>query len=354
MFFVNRFPPVVRTLHRLPGSATLFAIAILACAVSHAQNNGPIYEAPFETPTGTFEWDIFTGSPASLFMPDITAEGGAANLAVMFTVDPDNSGPPFPLISSSGNFYSAGTFADYTADLSELDDSGQFTTVIVQLAAVGDAFSDFRMNGAEPSEFFNRGAVEGLPHGVSADPFDTTFYWVEWQLEGEGRDSIELTFSSIPHISLAGLRIDYQTSDTAVDVSPASALSLRGDFDSDGDVDINDLDQFIGQIGTDVGGQGQQSALDLNVDGIVGSDDFEEHFSQLVQIPGVGLGTLQGDINLDGSVDVLNDAFQMVSNLGGAVSSWSDGDVTGDGRVDVLNDAFALVSNLGMSVTDPQ
>ena len=38
---------------------------------------------------------------------------------------------------------------------------------------------------------------------------------------------------------------------------------------------------------------------------------------------------------------------------GSFVSSWTDGDVTGDGQVDVLNDAFALVANLGADRLNP-
>ena len=63
---------------------------------------------------------------------------------------------------------------------------------------------------------------------------------------------------------------------------------------------------------------------------------------------------LPGDANLDGSVDVLNDAFILVANLGqptGAV--WTLGDFDGDGSVSVLGDAFVLVANLGRSVVPP-
>ena len=63
---------------------------------------------------------------------------------------------------------------------------------------------------------------------------------------------------------------------------------------------------------------------------------------------------LPGDANLDGRVDVLNDAFALVANLdttGGA--TWALGDFNGDGNVDVLGDAFILIGNLGRSVAPP-
>lgn len=60
---------------------------------------------------------------------------------------------------------------------------------------------------------------------------------------------------------------------------------------------------------------------------------------------------IPGDVNLDGTVDVLNDAFVLIGNLGRSMGvTWFDGDVNCDGRVDVLGDAFALVTNLSQSV----
>ena len=62
------------------------------------------------------------------------------------------------------------------------------------------------------------------------------------------------------------------------------------------------------------------------------------------------IGTVQGDANLDGVVDVLEDAFTLVDNLGStSITSWSQGDFNGNGVVDVLGDAFPMVANLGFS-----
>ena len=305
-----------------------------------------VYEAPFASATGTFEWDVFSGSGAGPHTPDVTDEGGSASLSATFTVDPGN-GPPFPLVSSTANIYSAGTFPDYTAALSGLDASGSNTTVVLQLASIGDVFSGFQLDGVVPTEFLNRGSVENLGHGTAGAEFDTQFYWAEWQLDGDDRDAFDLTFSTIPHASFAGVRVDYLTSDGLVGLQPPSLLSLVGDFDRDMDVDLDDLDQFNGQIGTDV--SGEASALDLNFDGTIGEDDFERHYSQLVRTSNGAIGTAQGDINLDGKVDVLSDAFMLVSNLGSSATSWGEGDLDANGTVDVLSDAFALVANLGFN-----
>ena len=60
---------------------------------------------------------------------------------------------------------------------------------------------------------------------------------------------------------------------------------------------------------------------------------------------------LSGDANLDGVVNVLNDAFALVGNLGKETGAfWSDGDFSGNRSVGVLDDGFPIVSNLNMSI----
>ena len=74
------------------------------------------------------------------------------------------------------------------------------------------------------------------------------------------------------------------------------------------------------------------------------------HYTDFVETSNGQVGTLAGDANLDGSVDVLSDAFALIANLGAEnISSWSQGDFNGDESVDVLTDAFLLVANLGGS-----
>ena len=80
--------------------------------------------------------------------------------------------------------------------------------------------------------------------------------------------------------------------------------------------------------------------LDGNGDETRGDDFVDQHY---VAIP--------GDVNLDGTLDVVNDAFTLISNLvtpSGAL--FADGDLNGDGRVDILGDAFILVANLNRNV----
>ena len=124
-----------------------------------------------------------------------------------------------------------------------------------------------------------------------------------------------------------------------------------GDFDFGGDVDLDDLDQYIGNIGASP--TGALRALDLDSDGDIDADDMSQHYTQLVETSNGAKGTFAGDLNLDGTVDVLNDAFGLIGNLGNPATSWAQGDFNGDETVDVLNDAFALIANLGNSNSGP-
>ena len=138
----------------------------------------------------------------------------------------------------------------------------------------------------------------------------------------------------------------YALIDVTID-EPATIPAGLGDFNDDGLVDLLDLDMYSGNL--DANAVGPLEALDLDNDGTVDADDFEFHLSSLVKTSNGRRGTFVGDANLDGSVDVLNDAFTLVGNLGQAATSFSQGDFNADGVVDVLGDAFLLVANLGMT-----
>ena len=75
------------------------------------------------------------------------------------------------------------------------------------------------------------------------------------------------------------------------------------------------------------------------------------HITTLVQTANELTGTFVGDINLDGSVDVLGDAFALISNLGSSDTGYAGGDLNADCMVNVLGDAFVLISNLGSTNT---
>ena len=135
-----------------------------------------------------------------------------------------------------------------------------------------------------------------------------------------------------------------------IEIFVSEAPILVGDFDNDGDVDDADIDFYTGNLSSDRGFDNDVERLDLNSDQEITLADHEIHVTTLVETSNGEVGTLLGDINLDGRVDVLGDAFILVSNLNSSGSfGWADGDLNADGRVDVLGDAFRLVGNLGQS-----
>ena len=126
---------------------------------------------------------------------------------------------------------------------------------------------------------------------------------------------------------------------------------LTGDFDSDGDVDADDIDFYSGNL--DLAATGSLEQLDLNDDGMVTIADHDLHVTTLVETSNGQVGTFLGDINLDGNVNVLGDAFILVANLNSAGPfSYGLGDLNADQAVNVLGDAFRLVANLGASNAD--
>lgn len=169
----------------------------------------------------------------------------------------------------------------------------------------------------------------------------------EFDVENFGR-SFDIS-SGFPVLSTVG--VDGAVLATNGDVgSPGftplvPATSLVGDFEPDGDVDADDIDFYSGNIGQ--AATGNLAQLDFDGDGIVTLDDHQFHIETYVQTPN-GPGTFVGDINLDGSVNVLGDAFALVGSLGlTSGAGYANGDLNADGAVNVLGDAFALVGNLG-------
>ncbi len=130
---------------------------------------------------------------------------------------------------------------------------------------------------------------------------------------------------------------------TGADIE-ASDAPVLGDFNGDGVVDCADLDGYVGNIGA--AATGALAALDFDGDGFLNQTDADSVITTLVVAGGVA-GTFPGDLNCDGTVNVLGDAFPLVANLNSSVTTYAAGDLNFDGMVNVLGDAFTLVANLG-------
>ena len=136
---------------------------------------------------------------------------------------------------------------------------------------------------------------------------------------------------------------NYQVTGFSLEIGTPTA-GLTGDFDGDDDVDIDDINHFAGNIGT--AATGLTLELDFTGDGQITLDDLQFHVENYVQTSNNQTGTFLGDLNLDGSVNVLGDAFILIGNLNRAATSYGQGDTNLNGTVNVLGDAFTLIGNL--------
>ena len=161
---------------------------------------------------------------------------------------------------------------------------------------------------------------------------------VSFPISGTGTELV-LTLNYITNGGPEPLAIDN------VSVTAGGVVTTpNGDFTGDGIVDCADLDGYVGNI--DAPATGTLAALDLDGDGVLSAADANTHITTLV-VTSNGTGTVPGDFNCDGEVDVLVDAFILIQNLNTTVDSYSLGDADFSGDVDVLNDAFTLIQNLG-------
>ena len=142
----------------------------------------------------------------------------------------------------------------------------------------------------------------------------------------------------------SGLFVRGIVRDWHVCVDPST--SVIGDHDLDGVVTCADIDAYAGMLGASAA---VDEGLDLVADGVIDLADVALLIENLVVTSNDQVGTAFGDINCDGRVDVLGDAFGLIANLGTSSNSYRDGDLNLDGVVNVLGDAFLLISNLGYS-----
>ena len=122
---------------------------------------------------------------------------------------------------------------------------------------------------------------------------------------------------------------------------------------------VTDLDGYINNLGPN-GADGAEAigaleALDFDLNGFLSLADAVSVTEELIVTQPNGVtGTFRGDVNCDGQVDILEDAFILIQNLNGPATSYSQGDLNFDGTVSVLGDAFVFIANLNQSNDPPQ
>ena len=117
---------------------------------------------------------------------------------------------------------------------------------------------------------------------------------------------------------------------------PDTGTTLPGDMNSDGMLNVADIDALQSQL-ADGGFQGR---FDLTKDGVIDGADVDHLMENIFK-------THKGDANLDGSVD-FNDFLTLAGNFGRNDTSWSMGDFNLDGTIS-FSDFVELAANFGFT-----
>ena len=182
---------------------------------------------------------------------------------------------------------------------------------------------------------------------ISLDAVDDTNYNRSYSIlrspSGVGLGRIEITFVGSTN---SPSRASPNTG-AHIYLALATVPFSVGDFNRDGIVNVTDIDFYSGNLGQPASFDPQ---LDLDGDNDIDGDDLNFHIENYVQTSNGQMGAVLGDMNLDGRVDVLTDAFTLIGNLNSTGPySYGLGDLNADQAVDVLGDAFILIGNLGQS-----
>ena len=160
-----------------------------------------------QTQGGEWGWDDF-GTTGSAYSDAHLADQFGSGSSI-------SASPAGGLITSTKNLYSMFTVPTFSVDLSGLDDTDNFTSLVVQFAASGsyDA-SHFSLDGNNPDEL-----VTWIGTQTSGDSIN--MYWAEWQgLTADTDYSVSLQGTG-QHQSLAGVKASYfNTGNSAFNMTP--------------------------------------------------------------------------------------------------------------------------------------
>ena len=238
----------------------------------------------------------------------------------------------FDALGTTTNNGTEGT--DINADESlvfTFDQNVTFTQIVLESFTGVDGF-EVRVGGSLIEDDFIDGSNNGAGLGGLENLLITA--------------GTQITFTGTGDDSTTDFRI------VTLEVQVVAETSILGDFDQDDDVDVDDIDFYIGNLDTEA--TGELAQLDLVEDGTITIADLNFHITTLAETSNGVQGAPIGDLDLNGQVDVLGDAFALIANLGSnGEISYGLGNINGDLMVDVLGDAFLLIANLGESNDPP-
>ena len=159
-----------------------------------------------------------------------------------------------------------------------------------------------------------------------------------------GVDGLHADYRRIRSLTRESGDIGFRLTSVGFDQPPSDP----GDFDGDGDIDADDVDILCANMGGDL------DPYDLNEDGVVDEDDMIFHIETLIEYDTNGdgtpdgVGTYQGDFNLDGVVNATD--LQIMKGGFGAAGGYADGNANCDTVVNAT-DLQILKGNFGLSAS---
>ena len=172
--------------------------------------------------------------------------------------------------------------------------------------------------------------------------------------DGEPKTMLELVRETVPDANRVDLRFGQGRNGQLYVLSKQDGYVRRMnllvtsfppfDFNTDGSVDVTDIDLLIGEIVAD----GNSGLFDLSGDGVVDNTDLTQWLSAAANHNGFAGAYLLGDSNLDGLVDA-TDLNKLALGWQQDNRLWSWGDFTADGNVDA-QDLNKLALNWQQSV----
>ncbi len=186
---------------------------------------------------------------------------------------------------------------------------------------------------------------------------DVNTFGMYWNANGGGyrvgtEEDLVLTFRIVhpnpPGTVRWNTYANYATSDLDVYgyiTGPGTTVPpAPGDFDDDGDVDADDINDLCANI-TGSGNPANDPKYDLDGDGDTDQDDMDMMIHDLVEITGGdGTGTEYGDFDLDGDIDT-TDLTILATNFG-LGTTWLEGNANCDLVINTT-DLAILATNFG-------
>ncbi len=335
-----------------PGNGDVFGIVDNTASFAISDESATSFPSDTQGFADSTKTDLFLGFTDTVndLNPDPDADGGVlSEVSVVWTFDvtgQSNLGLSFD-VAAMGNFEGPLGRNDPNAPFAFDADTLSFTASIDGGAAQEIAFGTGQ-DGGTLSYTLESGTVTELgdpfaigtrqmDNNVVGTVIDNNFQNLSFAIPGSG-SSLELTLVARFDGGAEALGIDN------LQITAGNTGGLPGDFDNDGDVDVDDIDAYAAVLGQSATGNEE---FDFVEDGNITLADLQFHVENYVMTNNGQTGTFLGDLNLDGTVNVLGDAFTIVGNLNGPATSYAQGDLNLDGTVNVLGDAFTLVGNLG-------